>query len=67
MNITVTIPLAAAMNLEKLIQDRLNKLNDLQEKHPDLPMKDPQTIRDYHAALTAINNKINEAYASLKN
>src|SRR5580765_1502484 len=56
--ITITIPLLAAMNLESLVDSRLNEIERLAREHPDLPMRDAETVRTYQAAHSALTEAI---------
>jgi hypothetical protein len=49
--VTVTIPLSAALNIRTLILERMKEIEKLATEYPDLPMKDPITWESYRSAL----------------
>jgi hypothetical protein len=58
--ITITLNSLSALNVLGLIEQRLAEIDKLAAEHPDLPMRDEQTVASYKAAKTAITNELFE-------
>lgn len=58
--VTVTLSVLSAMNVISLIDRRLEEIEELAVKHPDLPMRDPQMIADYESAKQTLKAAVAE-------
>lgn len=58
--VDLSIPELSAMNLLGLVEARLEEIEQLALAHPDLPMRDPNTIASYKAAQTALENGLSK-------
>jgi hypothetical protein len=58
--ITIKLENLSAMNLLGLAIRRLEELDELQEKHPDLPIKDAGTVASYESAIKTLRSALGE-------
>jgi len=56
--ITVELSVGSAYMLQTCVEERLAEIDRLAAKHPTLPMKDPQTVAYYNAALEVIRKAL---------
>lgn len=56
--ININISTLSALNLLTLTENRLAEIERLALEHPDLPMRDPATIRSYEEAAAALRAAI---------